>query len=162
MGSSAGGNLASLLCTCDMTFEDIYDGSDAIDQLDCYPNAQILCYPYVCMNDSELGIEWLHDIMFGEGVRPYGMDELDPITHVNEKTPPAFFTHNADDTCVDVNNSFKYASALKKLGKSTELHIFPFGNHGIALANEDGRRNDHVAQWGKLLENWLRLMKFIK
>lgn len=162
MGSSAGGNLASLLCTCDMPFDDVPYESDEIDSLDCYPNAQILCYPYVCMNDPDHSIEWLHDIMFGKDVRPYAMSELDPISHVNDKTPPAFFTHNADDTCVDFNNSFKYASALKNHGISTELHIFPFGNHGIALANEEGRINPHVAQWGKLLENWLRLLKFIK
>ena len=162
MGSSAGGNLASLLCTCDISFDNVAKDTDEIDALDCYPNAQILCYPYVCMNDKEFAIEWLHDIMFGQNNRPYDLAELDPIAHINEKTPPAFFTHNADDTCVDVNNSFKYASALGKHGISTELHIFPFGNHGIALANEDGRRNPHVAQWGKLLENWLRLLEFIK
>lgn len=162
MGSSAGGNLAALLCTCDIPFDDVYTEADKIDSLDCYPNAQILCYPYVCMSDKEIGIEWLHDIMFGENNRPYDISELDPTLHVNDRTPCAFFTHNADDTCVDVRNSFKYASALLAAGKSCELHIFPFGNHGIALANEEGRMNPHVAQWGKSLENWLRLMDFIK
>lgn len=162
MGSSAGGNLASLLCTSTLSFDGYYTCDDGIDAEDYLPNGQILCYPYVCMNDERLSIEWLHDIMFGEGERPFDMADLDPISHVSAKTPPAFFTHNADDTCVNIEHSFRYASALRACGVPTELHIFPFGEHGIALANEDGRRNDHVAQWGKLLENWLRLFGFIE
>lgn len=162
MGSSAGGNLASLLCTCDMPFFDIPQSKDDCDLEDCTLAGQILCYPYVCMNDDEYRLEWLHDNMFGVGNRPYDIADLDPITHINSKTPPAFFTHNADDTCVNVNNTYKYASALGKAGIACELHIFPFGNHGLALAEAEPRKNDHVAQWGGLLSNWLRLYGFIK
>ncbi|MCI8980310.1 MAG: alpha/beta hydrolase, partial [Clostridia bacterium] len=35
-----------------------------------------------------------------------------------------------------------------------ELHIYPYGRHGLGLAEE----MPHVAQWTKSLENWLILM----
>ena len=37
-----------------------------------------------------------------------------------------------------------------------ELHVFPFGQHGLGLAPG----NPHVAQWAPLLVNWLKLYKY--
>ena len=56
--------------------------------------------------------------------------------NVNEKTRPAFIFHTAADTLVPVQNSLTYARSLADNKIPFELHIYPYGPHGIALANE--------------------------
>jgi len=56
--------------------------------------------------------------------------------HVDEKTRPAFLFHTAADDCVPVQNSLTYARSLADNKIPFELHIYPYGPHGIALAND--------------------------
>jgi dipeptidyl aminopeptidase/acylaminoacyl peptidase len=77
----------------------------------------------------------------------FSCDEL-----VSEDTSPAFIWHTADDTVVNVRNSYLYATALRKHNVSCEMHIFPNGRHGLGLAATEA---PHVAQWAGLLQNWL-------
>ena len=60
---------------------------------------------------------------------------------------------------VDVLGTYTYASKLKELRVPVEMHIFPFGRHGLALGkSEEGA---HVAIWTELLCRWLKLLGFI-
>ena len=56
--------------------------------------------------------------------------------NVNEKTPPAFIWHTAGDKAVPPAGSLALAEAYVKAGVPVELHLYPYGPHGIALATE--------------------------
>ncbi len=148
IGSSAGGNLAALLCT----YLENIEGEEAEDgrHEDFLPNFQILCYPVISLADNT--------VTHAESKRNLlSSDEdlariLSPELHVTRKTPPAFLWHTANDSCVPVENTLLYTEALKKAGVSVETHIFPNGSHGLGLARE----NPSVSVWTKLLETRLK------
>ena len=55
-----------------------------------------------------------------------------------------------------------FATALKRAGVPFELHVYPFGEHGLSLATEEvaetekGRLPDaHVAGWISQCGAWL-------
>ncbi|MCR5485006.1 MAG: alpha/beta hydrolase [Clostridiales bacterium] len=149
MGSSAGGHLAAMLSTYTDGIE--FEGADDTDGFPFVPNAQILCYPVICPPSAG-------DIShFGSYENLLGKDNLSfagnvsPCANVTNDTPKAFIWHTANDECVNVLNSIYYAEALKKHDVPFEMHIFPNGHHGLGVAASD----PHVAQWTKLLVNWL-------
>ena len=55
---------------------------------------------------------------------------------ITPETPPAFIWHTSGDKGVPINGSLKLASAYYDAGIPVELHIYPHGPHGIALATE--------------------------
>lgn len=155
MGSSAGGHLAALVSTYRDSID--FEGLDAVDDEDCRPNAQILCYPVICC-PAEEGIAHVgsyHNLL--ESREPMEQAKLDPSRIADSQTPPAFIWHTAGDAGVNVINSYRYAEALRHRNVPVELHIFPYGRHGLGLAPED----PHVAQWSGLLLNWLRLLAWL-
>ena len=70
--------------------------------------------------------------------------------------------HTFQDGAVPVENSLLFASALRAAGVPFELHIFPDGDHGLSLADEqtdDGRGEQIVPEcqiWPKLAADWIR------
>ena len=153
MGSSAGGHLAACLSVHYM--DKFYESTDDIDSADCRPNAAILCYPVIDM------FEYRHDgsrqNIIGE--RAFGEDKeyMSLYKHVTRETPQTFIWHTAEDSTVPVENSLLYAGALSAAHIPFELHIYPFGHHGLGLASEV----PHTAQWAASLESWLKLIKFV-
>ena len=83
-----------------------------------------------------------------EQLRRVAIDEK-----VDEDSVPAFIVHTADDRAVDVRNTLALASAYADRGKPFELHVYPHGEHGFALANRitsGGNlrmENDALAEW---------------
>ena len=152
MGSSAGGHLAAFVST----FRNAIDGEgiDDIDNEDYIPNAQILCYP-VISSDESISHKGSYMNLLGEKYDE--RENFSPELIADEKTPQAFIWHTADDAVVNVENSYRYATTLKRLGISCEMHIFPHGPHGLGTAAE----RPHVAIWTELLKNWLRYIGFI-
>ena len=155
MGSSAGGHLAALVSTYrdKIDFEDL----DEVDNEDYLPNAQILCYPVIC-NPAEEGVAHVgsyHNLL--ESRENAAERKVDPCLIADEKTPPAFLWHTAGDGGVNVINSYRYAEKLRWLDVPVEMHIFPYGAHGLGLAE----KHPHVAQWSGLLLNWLRLLSWL-
>lgn len=81
------------------------------------------------------------------------------------QVPPVFLWHTYTDGTVPVENALLYAMALRRAGVSLELHIFPEGRHGLALANEetmkveDDGRGTYVVPacqgWIRLAGRWL-------
>ena len=146
MGSSAGGHLTALLCT----YCGKIDGEREGDT-DYLPNAQILCYPVISC-DENISHRGSYQNLLGE---LYGDRETySPELIADEKTPKAFIWHTAEDGCVNVINSYRYAEKLRRLSVPCEMHIFPYGGHGMGLA----KQNLHVAQWAELLKRWLSLI----
>ena len=152
MGSSAGGHLCALLSTYINAIDG--EGVDELDKIDFIPNAQILCYP-VISTDKRIGHLPSYENLLGEEYP--NKDNYCPEFLVTEKTPKAFIWHTSNDEIVSMENSCRYAAALSRKGVPSELHIFPFGKHGRALALDD----EHVGQWKGLFINWLRLNKLL-
>ena len=147
IGSSAGGNLVSLLSTYTekLTGED----ADEIDEEPYLPNGQILCYPVITLANDKVTHVDSRDNLLGDRRDLYAT--LSPELHVTPSTPPAFLWHTAGDHGVDPENTLLYASALIKAGVKTETHIFPGGCHGMGLAKDD----PVVGQWTDLVIRWL-------
>lgn len=66
--------------------------------------------------------------------------ELSFDKNVTDKTLPAFVWTTFEDNCVPPVNSLKYAEACIEHGVVCELHMFPYGWHGMSTC--DGLTND--------------------
>lgn len=155
MGSSAGGHLTALVSTYRGEID--FEGLDAVDKEDYLPNAQILCYPVIChpADDGVAHVGSYHNLL--ESRETADQKKVDPSRIADEQTPPAFIWHTAGDAGVNVINSYRYAEKLRTLNVPVEMHIFPYGPHGLGLAP----KHPHVAQWSGLLLNWLRLLGWL-
>ena len=132
-------------------FLEKYAGSN-----DIRPDAMILSYPVITSDEfAHVGsIENVSaDKNGGDTYNWFGLDQ-----RVDAQTPPTFLWHTAEDEVVPVENSLKMALALSGAGVPFEMHIFPFGGHGMSVCNRTvGRISEHNAQWVDLCINWLRM-----
>ncbi|MDO5396591.1 MAG: alpha/beta hydrolase [bacterium] len=152
MGFSAGGHLAGSASV--HYAKRVYEPTDEIDTESARPDASILCYSVIDM------FEYRHDGSRQNllGSRPLHADKELMSLHkqVTIDTPPAFLWHTAADQAVPVENTLLYASALSKVKVPFEVHIYPYGSHGLGLAKAD----KHVARWSASLDKWLDLMEW--
>jgi acetyl esterase/lipase len=154
VGSSAGGHLAAQASCFHGTLAE--EVMDEIDQEDYAPNGQILCYPVMDVQGHRGSFENLAGDRFEEL-----WQSLEIPGMANEKTPPAFIWHTADDACVDVGGSYRYAARLHELNVPVEMHVFPFGEHGLGLATRENKQNPHITIWAELMKRWLVLFGFL-
>ena len=140
MGFSAGGHLAATLSTH-------FDKSTR-------PDFSILIYPVITM-DKNIAHMGSRNNLIGthptEALIKLYSNEL----HISAQTPPTFILHTTDDNAVPVENSLNYYQGLKKNGVPAEMHIFPSGGHGFALALGKGA----LEKWPELLLNWMKELK---
>lgn len=115
----------------------------------------VLCYPVIGLLGKEKGHIGSGKNLLGGCIADIG-DELSPNLIAGEGTPKTFIWHTFDDNIVNVINSLEYAKRLKRINTNTEVHIFPFGEHGLGLAQND----KYVGEWTKLLFRWLKLNDF--
>lgn len=85
---------------------------------------------------------------------------------VTRDMPPTFLWHTVTDGDVPVQNSLLLAEAMAKASVLFELHLFPWGVHGLSLAVPEvddpakGRVADaHIASWFTLCLEWLERIK---
>ena len=155
MGFSAGGHLAA-------HYSNAYDCPEVRE---VFPNskpvkASILCYPVI---SGKAGVRHQGSFDKLSGHFPARTEDLKKFScekMVTKKTPPAFLWHTAADPVVPVSNSLLYAQALAKRGIPFELHIYPYGKHGLATA--DNWTNSPLppevtcaAEWLPNLKRWL-------
>ena len=76
---------------------------------------------------------------------------------VTKETPPAFLVHTANDPAVPVENSLRFAEALKNAGVAFELNIYERGPHGFGLGGKD----PILSTWPQRCAEWLRMHGFI-
>lgn len=158
-GFSAGGHLAGSLGTRWHTKEvnDALDIPYGINR----PTGMILCYPVLSY------FEKMHVATFQKAFgTAEPTEEQIEFCSVDrnlspETTAPAFLWHTSDDTCVNVQNTLRMATALSEIGVKFEAHIFPHGSHGLGLANEITALNDRmilprVAEWIDLAFDWMK------
>jgi acetyl esterase/lipase len=96
------------------------------------PDFQIVVYPVISMQEQLTHKDSRKQLL---GISPSKelVDLFSNELQVDETTPPAYITHAADDTTVDVDNSIGYFEALRKHKVPAEMHIFPKGNHGFVM-----------------------------
>lgn len=142
MGFSAGGHLASSLGT---HFE------DEAREISVRPDFMVLVYP-VISSDTAISHAGSFRNLLGEhpdaDLLRYYASEL----QVTEQTPPTFLVHAADDEVVPAANSIRFFEALLAQSVAAELHIYPTGGHGFALAEEE----EILCGWLNLLADWLQ------
>jgi acetyl esterase/lipase len=149
MGFSAGGHLASTLAT---HYKDSYaEATDTIDKLSARPDFSILVYPVVTFKsnytDNGSRNKLLH-FNLDEKLINHFSNEL----HVTSETPPTFIMHSSNDSIVPVQNSLQYYQELVENKVEAEMHIYPIGGHGYALALD----NNYLSRWTSHLEAWLK------
>ena len=83
---------------------------------------------------------------------------------VSEKTPPTFLWHTVEDKTVPVQNSLLYAMALSDHKVPYEMHIYPFGEHGLSTADgvvyaeEKAPNVARTRKWVDDVKTWLKMM----
>jgi acetyl esterase/lipase len=150
IGFSAGGHLASTLST--HYADKVYDVADTIS---ARPDFSLLIYPVITM-DSSFTHAGSRKNLIGDKPSDEAIKSFSNELQVNEKTPPAFMVHSADDQTVPVKNSIVYYEQLVKYKIPSELHIFQKGGHGYGL----GGSKDTQSAWPGLCINWLKASGF--
>lgn len=120
----------------------------------------VLCYPVITSDESFSHAGSFKNLLGAE------YDNADVREHfslekcVDENTCPAFIIHTAEDAAVPVKNALAMTEALARNNVIVELHIYPKGPHGMALANSDTNmgRNDLTdsayARWVDDVMTW--------
>ena len=149
-GSSAGGPLAASALLYDDVTMPAGHTPDATDAESTRPNGAILCYPVI-----SVGPEFGH---VGSGMELLGKERYEAehgafdLQHkVTDATPPVFLWHTSDDSCVNVKNSLVFCESLRDHGVPFELHIYPHGPHGLALAED----REDIRAWSGLAADWV-------
>src|SRR5262249_28108480 len=110
LGFSAGGHVAATIGTHFDSGQ--ADAADPIDRASSRPDLMILIYPVITMRDfTHAGSK---KMLLGENPTPDLVALLSGEEQVTKATPPAFLVHTADDPGVPVENSLKFADALRK------------------------------------------------
>lgn len=152
IGFSAGGHLAahySTMFDCQQV-RSYFPQSKSV-------NAAILCYPVIT---AEYEYAEKGSICNLSGKKPYTKEDIENLScekHVRETTPPTFIWHTAEDSLVKVMNSLIYAQALSENKVPYELHIYPYGPHGLSTA--DRVTNSNLPEKYKSVHTWIGFAK---
>ena len=158
IGFSAGGHLSAHYSTsynCPEVRE-VFPNSHPVQ-------ASILCYPVITADPKYAHVGSIinlsgHDPLTAEDLEKYACEKL-----VSDQIPPAFLWHTAADNGVPVMNSLLYAGALAAHNIPCELHVYPFGGHGLATVDEHtnnglDEKTAHAADWLPAVKKWLKLI----
>ncbi len=150
-GFSAGGHLAASLGTLynDTKFMEICPSLGCVR-----PDAMVLCYPVITSDEYAHKGSITNVSGSLEGTKEYDYFGLDK--HVDSDTPKTFLWHTAQDSCVPVENSLKFAAALSAAKVPFEIHIFPEGDHGMSVCTKEvGSYDPYNGRWVEWSIKWL-------
>lgn len=155
IGFSAGGNLAAT--TCFYGDDGNPESPDPVERCPCRPAAAMLSYAAVYLIDKDDEDD----------------DDFSLLSYFNYhpepgiKFPPAFIWQSFEDKLVNYKTSLALAEFLHKNKVPVELHIFPYGEHGQALANKIDYDNPAESPfnalsvcWSDLCTRWLKYYGF--
>ena len=154
LGFSAGGHLAASLGTMwqdAAVFKDSGLQAEAIR-----PDALVLCYPVIVADkDAHRGsFECLTGTTDVAAHAAYSLEKK-----VTDKTPPTFLWHTWQDDSVPVQNTLRFALALAEAGVAAEVHCYPRGGHGAALARPETSGVTHPLMTIEEAQGWPRLAR---
>lgn len=156
MGFSAGGMLSGNAAT-HFDYGDP-DAEDPVERESCRPDGAVLGYGAFAFCGLPGG--FFADPFSNTIRNPFfaSRDELfyySPEVNITRETPPFFIWQTNSD---DPRHSFTTGQALTAAGIPFEMHLFPEGVHGMAMAdghNDLGMNVPHVHKWGDLCADWL-------
>ena len=151
MGFSAGGMLSG---NCATHF-DAGDpaAADPVERCSCRPDAAVVAYG--AFTDVSFPMGFFHN-PFKDAERAEKL-YLAPEKNITADTPPFFIWQTNSD---DPRLSMQLAWELTDHGVPFELHCFPEGVHGLALAdgnNDLDMKLPHLMHWSELCAEWLAL-----
>lgn len=156
-GASAGGHLAASYGV--FWNQDFVSSSLGISAEELRPAGVMLSYPVITSDARYAHAGSFENLLgeeLGESAAKVSIERL-----ITETMPPCFIWHTMSDNSVPVENSLLLMWALRRAGVSSELHIFPEGEHGLSLATPVVEREDgsgvqaECAQWAGLADTWL-------
>ena len=154
LGFSAGGHLASTIGTHFDSGK--ADAADPIERVSSRPDLMILIYPVITMR--EFAHAGSKRMLLGENAPEDLVKLLSNDEQVTKETPAAFLVHTADDPGVPVENSLRFAEALRKARVSVEIHVYEHGPHGFGL----GAKDPILSTWPQRCAEWLKMHGFTK
>ena len=133
LGYSAGGHLLGTLTTLHGVGEKILGLPDDYLKI----KGSIFCYPVVtAFGPTHRGS---FQNLLKKPLEEYTEEEKNLLSiekNITSSTSPAFIWHTSEDKGVPINGSLKLCQAYYDAEIPVELHVFPHGPHGIAIANE--------------------------
>ena len=157
MGFSAGGMLSGHAATHFDSGNS--ESDDPVEKLSCRPDGIVMGYGAFAFAGLPGG--FFVDPFSDQIRNPFfaNKEELiyySPEVNITRDTPPFFIWQTNSD---DPRNSFTLGKALTAVGVPFEMHLFPEGLHGLALA--DGHNDlamdlPHVHKWADMCCDWLR------
>jgi acetyl esterase/lipase len=147
VGFSAGGHLASTLCT--------HTDKNATQTALTRPDWAVLVYPVITFGpQAHAGSR--ERLLGPDANKPEKIAEYSNELRVDAATPPTILIHSMDDEAVPYANSVLYADALRRHGVPAELHLFESGGHGYGLANN---LKGTVTAWPELVAAWAKRLQ---
>lgn len=160
-GFSAGGHLAASIGVF-WKKEKMLANTLGMEAEQFRPNGLILSYPVITSGPKLHSGSFLH--LLGDDTGE--LKEKMSLEHqVDSDTPPTFLWHTATDDAVPVENSLLFFESLHKYQIPVEMHIYPIGGHGLALATEETcMENGYGIQeecqsWMGLAISWVKHLK---
>lgn len=151
MGFSAGGHLAS---TAGTHFSAGNPASaDSVERFSSRPDFMVLIYPVITMSKINMHTGSRNNLLGAQPDSALALHYSNEL-QVTKETPPTFLLHSTDDTAVPVENSLMFYQALKNQGIPAEMHIYPYGGHGFALAVGRG----YLQTWTDRCIDWLKAL----
>ena len=155
VGFSAGGHLAA--CTGTLWKHPAICETLNIPNGYAKPRGMMLIYPVIKGHFPSF-----QNLLCKDDPSAEELEAVQPDKQVDADTVPAFLMHTAADEAVPVSDSLAMAQAMAQAGRPFEMHIYPAGPHGIALANSltsygDAVLEDEViANWVEQAANWAK------
>lgn len=176
IGFSAGGHICGTLA---LRFSDpklVQQLSFVPNQNELKPKGCILCYPMlhgpsidtntlVQHGITDLQNKSMKDCLYGHQ-KPSEEDlrQVALIHYISDETPPMFLWHTTQDGVTDAKHTTDFVKELQNKHIPCEYHLFTFGEHGLACANEQYAKSQTdvdttIAMWLPLVFHWLEQMK---
>lgn len=133
-GFSAGGHLCGCLATVDRDPALLAALGTTAETV--RPTAVALAYPVVTLRGDTHLPTFLH--LLGRAEPTFTEQErqcLSLESRLGEATAPMYLWHTAEDEAVPPVGTLRLAEALLRAHIPMQLSIFPYGPHGVALAN---------------------------
>lgn len=133
------------------------EGKGEVLAQDLKPNGMLLCYPVI--TSGQFAHRGSFEKLAGDDQKLW--ETLSLEHQVTEDTPETFIWHTFTDGAVPVENSLLFVSALRRANVPTEFHMYPKGQHGLALgskltASADGKHMQQECEsWIGLAKTWL-------
>ena len=99
------------------------------------PNGLILSYPVITSGDKAHRGSFSN--LLGEGATEEQLESVSLEKQVTSAVPPTFIWHTVGDQLVPVENTLLFTTALQNAGVKFEMHVYPQGVHGLALATDE-------------------------